>query len=158
MPHIPPTATPTLPAPNLRYYVGIFSIGYILVSTLCMLLQRYLPISTYMVMLLTIGIAAYITVRKFVRHQQRALMRIEVLRLTFGAVIAVWILSALYFLSLWFLVFDAISREVLQEAFAARPWALLQGLLLMIGMCTLMTWLGLVSFSRLLAPAGHKKL
>ena len=110
-----------------------------------------------MVMLLTIGIAAYITVRKFVRHQQRALMRIEVLRLTFGAVIAVWILSALYFLSLWFLVFDAISREVLQEAFAARPWALLQGLLLMIGMCTLMTWLGLVSFSRLLAPAGHKK-
>ena len=154
MPSTYPTDAHALPthAPNLRYYVGIFSIGYILISTLCMLLQQYLPISAYMVMLLTIGIAAYITVRKFVRHQQRALSRLEVLRLTIGAVVAVWVLSALYFLGLWFWLFDAVSREVLQEAFVARPWSLVQGLMLMIGMCTLMTWIGLVSFNRVLAP------
>ncbi|GAA0309806.1 ABZJ_00895 family protein [Psychrobacter aestuarii] len=147
-----PTPTTMTQAPSLRYYVGIFSIGYILVSTLCMLLQQYLPISLYMVMLLTIGIAAYIAVRKFVRQQRRALTRAEVLRLTVGAVVAVWLLSALYFLGLWFLIFDAANREVLQEAFAARPWALVQALMMMIGLCTLMTWIGLVSFNRLLAP------
>ena len=95
---------------------------------------------------------AYVAIYKFVKHQQRALTAKEINRLTVRSTAIIWLLAALYFLCLWLLVFDAVSREVLIDMTRQQPMPLLFALAMIIVFTLLVTRLSLWAINHLLAP------
>jgi uncharacterized membrane protein len=137
---------------SLIAYIGFFAVGFVLSSAVFMMLQTQVSLSSQLVTLLSIMVGAYIAVLKFIKHQRRTLSVSEMNRLTLGSVTAVWLLTAIYLLGLWVLLFDAISREVLLEMTAQQPLPLLSALILMLVMTAVSARLGIWVFNRLLAP------
>jgi len=119
------------PQPKLAQYVGFFAIGYTLASTIFMMIQTQFALNSQLVMVVSIIVGAYIAVSKFIKHHQRALNKSEINTLMFGGVTIVWLLTAIYFLAIWFWLFDMVSREVLFEMAMARPLPLLSSLVMM---------------------------
>jgi len=137
---------------RLVQYVGFFAIGYVLASAVFMMIQTQMPLSPQLVTALSILVGAYIAVHKFIKHQRRALTNSEVNRLTIGSIGTVWLLTAIYLLGLWLLLFDAVSREVLLEMTAQQPLPLLGALVMMLLLTLVSARLGIWIFNRLLAP------
>lgn len=148
----PPTRLSSSSVLKIRLYVGFFVIGYILANVIFMVIQTKLTLSAQIVMTVTVLIGAYIAVHKFIKHQQRALTINEMNRLTIGSVGAIWLLNVLYMLGLWFLLFDAFSRNILIEMTRQQPLPLLSALVMIIILTLVSTRLGLWVFNRLLAP------
>ena len=145
---------PDLPSktPKLTPYVRFFAIGYILATSIFMLIQSKVAISAQLVTVLSILVGAYIAVLKFTKHQHRALNRSEINRLSMASVGAVWLLTGFYLLLLWFWLFDAVSREVLLEMTQQQPLPLLGALMMIIVLTLVSARLGIWIFNRILTP------
>ena len=139
--------------PKLAQYIGFFAIGYILASAIFMMIQTKIALNSQLVMVVSIIVGAYIAVSKFIKHQQRALAKNEINRLMFGGVAVVWLLTVLYFLAIWFWLFDEVSREVLLEMAMARPLPLLSSLVLMLVFTLVSTRISLWAINHFLNPA-----
>ena len=138
---------------KLAQYIGFFAIGYILASAIFMMIQTKIALNSQLVMVVSIIVGAYIAVSKFIKHQQRALAKNEINRLMFGGVAVVWLLTVLYFLAIWFWLFDGVSREVLLEMAMARPLPLLSSLVLMLVFTLVSTRISLWAINHFLNPA-----
>ncbi len=136
----------------LTLYVGFFALGFIIASALFMMIQSKITLNSQLITGLSIVIAAYVAIYKFVKHQQRALTAKEINRLTVRSTAIIWLLAALYFLCLWLLVFDAVSREVLIDMTRQQPMPLLFALAMIIVFTLLVTRLSLWAINHLLAP------
>ena len=140
--------------PKLAQYIGFFAIGYILASAIFMMIQTKIALNSQLVMVVSIIVGAYIAVSKFIKHQQRALAKNEINRLMFGGVAVVWLLTVLYFLAIWFWLFDGVSREVLLEMAMARPLPLLSSLVLMLVFTLASTRISLWAINHFLNPTS----
>jgi len=138
--------------PKLAQYVGFFAIGYILASAIFMMIQSKFALNSQLVTVISIIIGAFIAVSKFVKHHQRALDRSEMNRLTIGGVVVVWLLTIIYFLAIWFWVFDTISREVLLEMTMQQPLPLLSSLVMILVLTLVSARISLWGVNRLLEP------
>ena len=138
---------------KLAQYIGFFAIGYILASAIFMMIQTKIALNSQLVMVVSIIVGAYIAVSKFIKHQQRALAKNEINRLMFGGVAVVWLLTVLYFLAIWFWLFDGVSREVLLEMAMAQPLPLLSSLVLMLVFTLVSTRISLWAIKHFLNPA-----
>lgn len=138
--------------PKLAQYVGFFAIGYILASAIFMMIQSKFALNSQLVTVISIIIGAFIAVSKFVKHHQRALDRSETNRLTIGGVVVVWLLTIIYFLAIWFWVFDTISREVLLEMTMQQPLPLLSSLVMILVLTLVSARISLWGVNRLLEP------
>lgn len=151
-PDMPYINTKPLLDTKLTQYVGFFVIGYVLATAIFMMIQTKFALSAQLVTVFSILVGAFIAVHKFIKHQHRALNRSEINRLTFGSVGGVWLLTAIYLFGLWFLLFDAVSREVLLEMSRQQPLPLLGALMLILVMTLVSARLGIWIFNQLLAP------
>ncbi|WP_350657425.1 ABZJ_00895 family protein [Psychrobacter sp. S1-30-MNA-CIBAN-0213] len=138
--------------PKMAQYIGFFAIGYIITSTIFMMIQTQVALNSQLVTVLSIMVGAYIAVNKFIKHQQRALDRDEINRLMFGGVGVVWLLTAIYFLGIWFLLFDAVSREVLLEMTMQQPLPLLSALVMILVLTFISARISILLLNRLLDP------
>ena len=138
--------------PKMAQYIGFFAIGYILTSTIFMMIQTQVALNSELVTALSIIVGAYISVNKFIKHQQRVLDRDEINRLMFGGVGVVWLLTAIYFLGIWFLLFDAVSREVLLEMSIQQPLPLLSALVMILVLTFISARISILLLNRLLDP------
>lgn len=138
--------------PKLAQYVGFFAIGYILASVIFMMIQSKFALNSQLVTVISIITGAFIAVSKFVKHHQRALDRSEMNRLTVGGVVVVWVLTVIYFLAIWFWVFDTISREVLLEMTMQQPLPLLSSLVMILVLTLVSARISLWGVNRLLEP------
>ncbi|MGM8910806.1 ABZJ_00895 family protein [Psychrobacter sp. 1U1] len=139
-------------SPKLAQYIGFFAIGYILTSTVFMMIQTQVTLNSHLVTVLSIIIGAYIAVYKFIKHHKRALGRDEINRLVFGGVTVVWLLTAVYFLGIWFFLFDAVSREVLFEMTMQQPLPLLSALIMILVLTFISARISILLLNRLLDP------
>lgn len=142
----------TLTQPKLTPYISFFAVGYILASTILMIIQTQVALNSQLVTVLSIIVGAYTAVSKFIKHLQRALAREEINRLMFGGVAVVWLLTAIYFLVIWFFLFDAVSREVLLEMTRQQPLPLLSALVMILVLTLVSARLGILLINRLLDP------
>lgn len=138
---------------TLAPYIGYFGIGYVLASAIMMLVQSKIVLNPQLVTALSIFIGAYIAVHKFIKHQKRALSRPESNLLTLGGAGVVWLLSLIYFLALWFWVFDTASRETLIEMATLQPMPLLFAAIIMIVLTLVTARLSIWVLNLLLNPA-----
>lgn len=138
--------------PKLTQYIGFFSIGYVLASAIFMMIQTKLTLNAQLVTVLSIAVGAYIAVHKFIKHQHRALQKNEINRLMLGGIMAVWLLTVLYFLGVWFLLFDQVSREVLFEMTKQRPLPLLSALVMIVLLSLVSARISIWAFNHLLNP------
>ena len=158
MSHPPVNKLKTAPSPQppattkLTLYVGFFALGFIIASVLFMMIQSKFTLNSQLVTGLSIVIGAYVAVYKFKKHRRRALTTKEINRLTLSSTAIVWLLTALYFLCLWLLVFDTASREVLLEMSRQQPLPLLMALAVMTVFTLVITRLSLWAITHLLAP------
>ena len=139
-------------ATKLTQYVGFFAIGYILATSIFMMVQTKFALSSQLVTVISILVGAYIAVHKFVKHQHRALNRSEINRLTLGSMGSVWLLTAVYVFALWVFVFDAVSREVLLDMTRQQPLPLLGAVVMILLLTLVSARLGIWVFNRALAP------
>lgn len=138
--------------PKLAQYVGYFAIGYTLASAIFMMVQTKIALNSQLVTMLSIIIGAYIAVHKFVKHQQRALNSGEINLLMFGGVAVVWLLTVIYFLAIWFWLFDAVNREVLLEMAIQQPLPLISSLVMILVLTLVSARISLWAINRLLDP------
>lgn len=138
--------------PKMAQYIGFFAVGYILTSTIFMMIQTQIALNSQIVTVISIIIGAYIAVNKFIKHHKRALNRDEINRLMFGGVTSVWLLTAIYFLGIWFLLFDAVSREVLLEMTMQQPLPLLSALVMILVLTFISARISILLINRLLDP------
>ena len=138
--------------PKLAQYIGFFAVGYILASAIFMMIQTKLALNSQLVTVLSIIVGAYIAVNKFIKHQQRALNRNEINRLMLGGVAVVWVLTAIYFLGIWFFLFDAVNREVLVEMAMQQPLPLVSALVMILVLTFISARIGIWALNRLLDP------
>ncbi|MGO1474631.1 MAG: ABZJ_00895 family protein [Psychrobacter sp.] len=143
--------------PKLALYVGFFAIGYILASVIFMMIQTKLALNSQLVTVISIFIGTYIAVNKFIKHQQRALNKSEINRLMFGGVAIVWLLTVIYFLAIWFFLFDEVSREVLSEMAMQQPLPLLSSLVMILVLTLVSTRISLWALNHLLNPKQKTK-
>lgn len=141
-----------LTQPKMARYIGFFAIGYVLASAIFMMIQTKMALNSQLVTGVSIVIGAYIAVHKFIKHQQRALNRGESNRLVFGGVAVVWVLTIIYFLGIWFWLFDAVSREVLFEMTKQQPLPLLSSLVLVLVLTLVSARISIGVLNRLLNP------
>ena len=141
-----------LTSPKLTQYVGFFTVGYILTSAIFMMIQTKLALNSQLVTVLSIIIGAYIAVSKFIKHQQRALKKSEINRLTLSGVAVVWLLTAIYFLGIWFFLFDAVNREVLVEMAMQQPLPLVSALVMILVLTFISARISIWALNRLLDP------
>lgn len=116
-----------------------------------MMIQTKIALSAQLVTVVSVLMGAFIAVHKFIKHQHRPLNRSEINRLTFGSVGGVWLLTMIYLIGLWFLIFDDVSREVLREMSMQQPLPLLGALVLILVLTLVSARLGIWLFNRLLA-------
>lgn len=141
-----------LTQPKLAQYIGFFAVGYILASAIFMMIQTKLALNSQLVTVLSIIVGAYIAVNKFIKHQQRALNRNEINRLMLGGVAVVWVLTAIYFLGIWFFLFDAVNREVLVEMAMQQPLPLVSALVMILVLTFISARISIWALNRLFDP------
>lgn len=147
---------PKTTQPKMAQYVGFFAVGYILASAIFMMIQTKFTLNSQLVTVISIVIGAYIAVHKFIKHQQRALDRSEINRLMFGGVAVIWLLTIIYFLGIWFFLFDAVSREVLIEMTIQQPLPLLSALVMILVLSLVSARLSILLINRLLNPKHRR--
>lgn len=152
LPHDKLTQSALSARPKMAQYIGFFTIGYVLASAIFMIIQTKVTLNSYLVIVLSIIIGAYVAVYKFIKHQQRALNRGEINRLVVGGVAAVWISTGIYLLVIWFWLFDAVSREVLIEMTQQQPLPLLFSLMVMMILTLVSARISIWALNRLLNP------
>jgi hypothetical protein len=145
-------SNPKATQPKMAQYVGFFAVGYILASAIFMMIQTKLALNSQLITVISIVIGAYIAVHKFIKHQQRALDRGEINRLMFGGVAVVWLLTIIYFLGIWFFLFDAVSREVLMEMSMQQPLPLLSALVMILVLSLVSARISIWAVNHLLDP------
>lgn len=138
--------------PKMPPYIGFFAVGYVLASAIFMMVQTKFALNSQLVTVVSIIVGAYIAVHKFIKHQQRALDKKEINHLMFGGVAVVWLLTVVYFLGIWFFLFDAVSREVLTEMAIQQPLPLLSALVMILVLSLVSARLSILLFNRLLNP------
>ena len=143
---------------KLTLYVGFFTLGFIIASVIFMLIQSKLALNAQLVTALSIVIGAYTAIYKFIKHQQRALSKAEITRLTLSSTAVLWALTAIYFLGLWLFLFDAANREVMIEMTKQQPLPLLFALVMIIMFTLLINRFSLGLFNRLLDPKRKSTL
>ncbi|MEN6671256.1 ABZJ_00895 family protein [Psychrobacter sp. B38] len=143
---------PPLAWASLAQYVGFFTVGFVLASAIFMIIQTQIALNAQLVMVLSIIVGAYIAVHKFIKHQQRAMGRGEINRLVIGGVAAVWVLTVIYFLAIWFWLFDAVSREVLIEMTQQQPLPLLSSFIMILVLTLVSARISIWALNRLLDP------
>ena len=141
---------PNLMSPKMASYIGFFAVGYVLASAIFMMVQTKFALNSQLVTVVSIIVGAYIAVHKFIKHQQRSLDKKEINRLMFGGVAVVWLLTVIYFLGIWFFLFDAVSREVLTEMAIQRPLPLLSALVMILVLSLVSARLSILLINRLL--------
>lgn len=141
-----------LTQPKLRLYIRFFAVGYIITSAIFMIIQTKFALNAQVITVLSIIVGAYIAVHKFIKHQQRALDRSEINRLMFGGVIVIWLLTIVYFLGIWFFLFDAVSREVLLDMSIQQPLPLLSALVMILVLSLVSARISIWAINRLLDP------
>ena len=141
-----------LAQPKLAQYIGFFAVGYTLASAVFMMIQTQLTLNSQLVTVLSIIIGAYIAVSKFVKHQQRALDRSEINRIMLSGVAVVWLVTALYFVAIWFWLFDTVSREVLVDMAMQKPLPLLSALVMILVLTLVSARISLWILNSLLDP------
>ncbi|KAA0912855.1 ABZJ_00895 family protein [Psychrobacter sp. ANT_WB68] len=144
--------SPKTTQPKMAQYVGFFAVGYILASAIFMMIQTKFALNSQLVTAIAIVIGAYIAVHKFIKHQQRALDRSEINRLMFGGVAVVWLLTIIYFLCIWFFLFDAVSREVLMDMTRQQPLPLLSALVMILVLSLVSARISIWAVNRVLDP------
>ena len=137
---------------HLARYVGFFTLGYVLASTLFMLIQSKFALNAQLVVVISVLIGSFVAVHKFIKHQRRALNRSEANRLSVASVVVVWLLTALFFAALWLWLFDSANRAVFMETVKLQSAPLLSALVLMIVLTLVSARLGILLFNRSLAP------
>ncbi len=147
-----PPLQPLAQESKLTLYVGFFTIGYVLASAIFMIVQTQVAVNPQLVTLLSIFLAAYIAVQKFIKHHGRALQRAEMNRLTFAGTAIVWLLTAFYFVGIWLWLFDEANRQVFTEMTVQQPLPLLTALLLIMIVTFISARISIALFNRLLAP------
>ena len=157
-PQTPVATRPKLVAtqPKLAQYIGFFAIGYTLASAVLMMIQTVFALNSQLTTLLSIIIGAYIAVYKFVKHQQRALDRGEINRLMSGGVAVIWLMTVIYFMAIWFWLFDAINRSVLLEMAIEQPLPLLSSLMMIMVFTLVSARISLWAINHLLDPKRQK--
>ncbi|WP_352339528.1 ABZJ_00895 family protein [Psychrobacter sp. 16-MNA-CIBAN-0192] len=148
----PLTSHTAAKSPKIMTYVSFFAIGYILTTSIFMMIQSKVALSAQLVTVVSILVGAYIAVLKFIKHQKRALNRSEINQLTIASIVIVWLLTLVYLLVLWFFLFDAVSREVLVEMTKQQPLPLLGALMMIVVLTLVSARLGIWIFNRMLAP------
>ena len=143
---------PNLMPPKMAPYIGFFAVGYVLASAIFMMVQTKFALNSQLVTVVSIIVGAYIAVHKFIKHQQRSLDKKEINRLMFGGVAVVWLLTMVYFLGIWFFLFDAVSREVLTEMAIQQPLPLLSALVMILVLSLVSARLSILLINRLLNP------
>lgn len=138
--------------PSLLQYVGFFAVGYLLTSAIFMIIQLQFPLNPHLITVISVVIGAYTAVYKFIKHQQRALTMSESNRLTVGGTGAVWLLTAIYFLILWFWLFDAANRAVFMEMSKQQPLPLIAALVVILVVTLVSARIGILATNRLLDP------
>lgn len=138
--------------PKMAPYIGFFAIGYVLASAIFMMIQTKVALNSSLVTGISIIVGAYIAVHKFIKHQQCALDRGESNRLVFGGVTVVWLLTVIYFMGIWFWLFDAVSREVLLEMTKQQPLPLLSSLVMVLVLTLVTARISIWALNRLLDP------
>ena len=141
-----------LAQPKLAQYIGFFAVGYTLASAVFMMIQTQLTLNSQLVTVLSIIIGAYIAVSKFVKHQQRALNRSEINRIMLSGVAVIWLVTALYFIAIWFWLFDTVSREVLVDMAMQKPLPLLSALVMILVLTLVSARISLWILNSLLDP------
>ncbi|MGP4713776.1 MULTISPECIES: ABZJ_00895 family protein [unclassified Psychrobacter] len=137
---------------NMTEYVGFFAVGYILASVVFIVMQTQLVMNPHLVTVLSVIAAAYIAVYKFIKHHKRALQRSEMNRLTLAGTATVWLLSTLYFLGIWFALFDVVSREVFTEMAIENPMPLVSAVIMIMLLTLISARISILIFNRLLTP------
>ncbi len=137
---------------KLISYIGFFVIGFVIASVVLMMIQSVLALNAQLVTAISIVIGAYSAVYKFIKHEHRALSATEINQLTLGSIGIVWLLTTLYFLALWLLIFDVFNREVFVEMARQQPLPLLFALTLVILLTLLGARLSIWAMNLLLAP------
>ncbi|WP_296243465.1 MULTISPECIES: ABZJ_00895 family protein [unclassified Psychrobacter] len=144
--------SPSLIKPKMGQYIGYFAIGYTLASAIFMMVQTKIALNSQLVTVLSIIVATYIAVHKFIKHQQRGLDKREINRLMLGGVAVVWLLTMIYFLGIWLFLFDAVSREVLTEMAIQQPLPLLSALVMILVLSLVSARISILLINRLLNP------
>lgn len=141
---------------GLSQYVGFFAIGYLLTSVIFMIVQLQFALNPQLVTIISVFFGAYIAVHKFIKHQQRALSVSEMNRLTIGGTVVIWLLTALYFISLWLWLFDEANRAVFIEMSRQQPWPLVAALVMILVVTLVSARISILIVNRLLDPKRKK--
>ncbi len=153
-PVMPSNLNKTLSRPtsiSIAPFVVYFAIGFVLASAIFMLIQSKVALNSFVVIVISVLVAAFIATFKFTKQQKRSMMTSEMNRLALSGTLLVWVLTAIYFLAIWLWLLDDISREVLMDMTQAQPMPLVIALVMMLMVTAISARLGLWAFNRLIA-------
>lgn len=136
---------------SIAPFVVYFAIGFVLASAIFMLIQSKVALNSFVVIVISVLVAAFIATFKFTKQQQRSMITSEMNRLALSGTLLVWVLTAIYFLAIWLWLLDDISREVLMDMTQAQPMPLVIALVMMFIVTAISARLGLWAFNRLMA-------
>lgn len=136
---------------SIAPFVVYFAIGFVLASAIFMLIQSKFALNSFVVIVISVLVAAFIATFKFTKQQKRSMMTSEMNRLALSGTLLVWVLTAIYFLAIWLWLLDDISREVLMDMTQAQPMPLVIALVMMLIVTAISARLGLWAFNRLMA-------
>jgi len=136
---------------SIAPFVVYFAIGFVLASAIFMLIQSKVALNSFVVIVISVLVAAFIATFKFAKQQKRSMITSEMNRLALSGTLLVWVLTAIYFLAIWLWLLDDISREVLMDMAQAQPMPLVIALVMMLMVTAISARLGLWAFNRLIA-------
>jgi len=136
---------------SIAPFVVYFAIGFVLASAIFMLIQSKVALNSFVVIVISVLVAAFIATFKFTKQQKRSMITSEMNRLALTGTLLVWVLTAIYFLAIWLWLLDDISREVLMDMTQAQPMPLVIALVMMLIVTAISARLGLWAFNRLMA-------
>jgi len=136
---------------SIAPFVVYFAIGFVLASAIFMLIQSKVALNSFVVIVISVLVAAFIATFKFTKQQKRSMITSEMNRLALSGTLLVWVLTAIYFLAIWLWLLDDISREVLMDMTQAQPMPLVIALVMMLMVTAISARLGLWAFNRLMA-------
>ncbi|WP_169392103.1 MULTISPECIES: ABZJ_00895 family protein [Psychrobacter] len=136
---------------SIAPFVVYFAIGFVLASAIFMLIQSKVALNSFVVIVISVLVAAFIATFKFTKQQKRSMITSEMNRLALSGTLLVWVLTAIYFLAIWLWLLDDISREVLMDMTQAQPMPLVIALVMMLMVTAISARLGLWAFNRLIA-------
>ena len=99
----------------MNKYIAIFSMAYVGISILLGLLFYFIDVNSGTQAIVDCLGAAFITSYFFQKNQHRAPSKAECTTLALGGSIAIWVMSAVAFGIVWFLVLSSADRDALHK-------------------------------------------